>query len=517
MRQLTSLDAQFLAMESPSQYGHVGGLAILDPSTTPDGELTAAHLCRLVSERLHLLRPFRWRLVDVPFGLDHPYWIEDPDFDLDFHIRDTGAPPPGDDRALAEQVARIFARPLDRTRPLWELYLIHGLAGGHVAALTKIHHAVVDGVSGAEILGLLLDPSPEGREIPPLPDRGVGERVPGQIEMLARGLLGMPRQPLRALRGLPSMVSNATSIPGASVMPGVPTLMRASARLGGMFGPGPDNGLLEVSTARAPRTRFNARVSPHRRFAFGSLPLDSIKALKNELGITVNDVVVALCASGVRDWLLARDELPEEPLVAMVPVSVRAPDEAGTFGNRVSFMVVPIPTHVEDPRERLMAAHSYLASAKERHQALPADILTEASNFIPPALFTRASRGMSELFGRLRPPLNLVISNVPGPRIPLYMAGARLEGNYPVSVVTDGVGLNLTVMSYRDDVDFGIICDRELVDDAWSLMHSIAGALEELCEVICGSRQPVVTGRGRRFARDEGAAPRQDSPTGTPG
>jgi WS/DGAT/MGAT family acyltransferase len=513
MRQLTSLDAQFLAMESPRRYGHVGGLAILDPSTTPDGELTAAHLCRLVSERLHLLKPFRWRLVDVPLGLDHPYWIEDPDFDLDFHIRDTGAPPPGDDRALAEQVARIFARPLDRTRPLWELYLIHGLQGGRVAALTKIHHAVVDGVSGAEILGLLLDPSPEGREIEPPARDAVGERVPSQPEMLARGLLGLPRQPLRALRGLPSVLPRATGIPGASAVPGVPTLTRAGARLRGMFGSPTDGGLLEVSTARAPRTRFNGPVSQHRRFAFGSLPLDSVKALKNELGITVNDVVVALCATGVRDWLRERDELPDEPLVAMVPVSVRTPEQAGTFGNRVSFMVVPIPTHIDDPRERLMAAHSYLASAKENHRALPADILTEASNFIPPALFNRAARGMSELFGRVRAPLNLVISNVPGPRIPLFMAGARLDGNYPVSVVTDGVGLNLTVMSYRDNVDFGIICDRDQIDDAWSLIHSIAAALEELCDVICGARRPPA----RRFARDEGASPRQDSPTGTPG
>src|SRR3954470_6392727 len=202
MRQLTSLDAQFLAMESRRRHGHVCGLAILDPSTAPGGRLIAEDLCRLVGERLHLLRPFRWRLVNVPLGLDHPYWIEDPDFDLDFHIRDTGAPPPGNDRALAEQVARIFARPLDRTRPLWELYLIHGLEGGRVAALTKIHHAVVDGVSGAEILGLLLDPSPEGRELEPAAIDDVGERVPGQLEMLGRGLLGLPRQPVRALRGL---------------------------------------------------------------------------------------------------------------------------------------------------------------------------------------------------------------------------------------------------------------------------------------------------------------------------
>jgi diacylglycerol O-acyltransferase / wax synthase len=490
MRQLTSLDAQFLAMESPRTYGHVGGLAILDPSTAPGGQVTGKDISRLVSERLHLLPPFRWRLVDVPLGLDHPYWAEDPDFDLDFHIRDTGAPPPGDDRALAEQVARIFARPLDRTRPLWELYLIHGLEGGRVATLTKIHHSVVDGVSGAEILGLLLDSKPEGRDIPPPPGGSVGERIPSQIEMLGRGLMGIPRQPLRALRALPAMLPNVTRMPGASMVPGVPALTRAGARVRGMLGESPDGDLLEQSTARAPRTRFNGPISPHRRFAFGSLPLDSVKALKNELGITVNDVVVALCASGVRDWLLERDELPDEPLVTMVPVSVRTPEQEGTFGNRVSFMVVPIPTHEADPRERLMRAHEYLIGAKERHQALPADILAEASNFIPPALFTRASRGMAVLFSHVRPPLNLAISNVPGPRIPLYMAGAQLLGNYPVSVVLDGVGLNITVMSYRDSIDVGIVCDRDQIEDAWPLLESMERSLEELCEVICGAKRP---------------------------
>src|SRR3954469_22755102 len=186
MRQLTSLDAQFLAMETPQTWGHVSGLAVLDPSTTPSGQLTIADICRVVSERLHLLPPFRWRLAAVPFGLDHPYWIEDPDFDIDFHIRESAVPPPGDDRRLAETVARIFSRPLDRNHPLWELYLIQGLEGDRSALLTKIHHSVVDGVSGNEILSVLLDPSPEGRRLPevspPVPDR-----IPSELEMLGRG------------------------------------------------------------------------------------------------------------------------------------------------------------------------------------------------------------------------------------------------------------------------------------------------------------------------------------------
>src|SRR3954466_6939838 len=240
MRQLTTLDAQFLAVESARTYGHVGSLAVYDPSTAPGGTFEMADLCRLVGERIHLLPPLHWRLARVPFGVDLPYWIEDPDFDLDFHIRESAVPPPGDDRRLAETVARIFARPLHRTpplwelyllarplcrtRPLWELYLIQGLERGRVALLTKVHHSVVDGVSGNEILAVLLDPSPEGRALPPRGSGPAGERVPSELEMLGRGLMGMPRQPLRALRSAPTALPNLTELPGANAFPGVPTI-----------------------------------------------------------------------------------------------------------------------------------------------------------------------------------------------------------------------------------------------------------------------------------------------------
>src|SRR5436305_8185835 len=257
MRQLTSLDAQFLAVETPRTYGHVGGLAVYDPSTAPGGRLDLRDICHLLGERIHLLPPFRWRLKQVPFGLDHPFWIEDPDFDLDFHIRDSAVPPPGNDRQIAETVARIFARPLDRSRPLWELYLIHGLEGGRVALLTKVHHSVVDGVSGNEILTALLDPSPEGRELPPREERAVPPRLPGELEMLARGLVGLPVQPLRVLRSLPTALPNLTDIPGANAFPAVPTLSRGLSRLRRLLGVEKDEGILEVTSARPPRTCFN--------------------------------------------------------------------------------------------------------------------------------------------------------------------------------------------------------------------------------------------------------------------
>jgi WS/DGAT/MGAT family acyltransferase len=487
MRQLTSLDAQFLAVESARTYGHVGGLAVYDPTTAPGGKLEVGDICRLVSERLHLLPPFRWRLVEVPFGLDHPYWIEDPDFDLDFHVRESAVPPPGDDRRVAETVARIFARPLDRSRPLWELYLIQGLADGRVAMLTKVHHSVVDGVSGSEILSVLLDPSPEGRELPPKGDGAQPERVPSELEMLGRGLMGLPMQPLRALRSMPTALPNLTSLPGANAFPGVPTLTRATSAVRERLGRGgTDPAILEATTARPPKTSFNGRISGHRRFSFGQLSLDTVKAIKNEAVVTVNDVVVALCAGALRDWLKARDELPHKPLVAMVPVSVRTDEQMGTFGNRVSMMIVPIPTHEADPKRRLQRTHELLRGAKSRHKAVPADLLTDATSFIPPAVASLAARTTMEVMGRTRPPVNVVISNVPGPRSPLFCAGAKLEANYPVSVVVDGVGLNLTVMSYLDHLDFGIVADRDQVDDVWSLMDGLRHSFDELTEAALG-------------------------------
>jgi WS/DGAT/MGAT family acyltransferase len=484
MKQLTSLDAQFLAVETGRTYGHVGSLCVYDPSTAPGGELTIKDLCRMVSERLHLLPPFRWRLVNVPFGLDLPYWVEDPDFDIDFHIRESAIPPPGDDRQLAETVSRIFARPLDRARPLWELYLVHGLPDGRVALLTKVHHAVVDGVSGNEILSVLLDPSPEGKEVPPDRERRHGERVPGDLEMLGRGVTGIPRQPLRALRALPKTLPALTEVPGANAFPVVPALSKGLSKLRGLAGAPADPAILEITSARAPKTSFNGRISPHRRFAFGSLSLDTVKDIKNELGITVNDVVVTLCASAVRRWLMDRDELPRTPLIAMIPVSVRAPHETRAFGNRISAMIVPIPTDVAHPRDRLIRAHELLRGAKANHAALPASLLTDATSFIPPAVAALAARTAIDLLSRTRPPLNLVISNVPGPRESLFCAGARLESMFPVSVVVDGVGLNMTVMSYRDHLDFGIVTDQGQIPDAWPFIDHLHTALEELQSVL---------------------------------
>jgi diacylglycerol O-acyltransferase len=479
MRQLTALDQQFLALEDSRHVGHVGGLAILDPSTAPGGELTLLQLQELIAERLAIVPPFRWRLAEVPFDLDYDYWVEDPDFDLDFHVRELALAPPGTDSQLAEQVARIFARSLDRARPLWELYLIHGLPEGRVALMSKIHHAVIDGMSGAEIMGALFDLDQNGRETP-APRSTAVARPPGELEMLARGLAGLPRYPLRLLSSIPRALPDISEVPSLTGVPGVALAGRIAGAVQGVVGR--RDRVIGQRDLVPPRTSFNGRVSAHRRFVFGRLSLDEVKQIKSAHGATVNDVVVSICAGAVRRWLIDHDELPADPLVAQIPVSVRTPEQQGTYGNRILLMTAPLFTNEHDPVTRLARTHEALAEMKERHKALPAELLQDANQFIPPAVFSRAARLSFAISSskRGRPAWNLVISNVPGPQLPIYLAGARLEANYPISVITDGMGLNITVMSYCGGMDFGIVADREQMPDVWNLIDNLQAEVDAL-------------------------------------
>ncbi len=485
MRQLTWLDATFLNLESATTFGHVSQLTLLDPSTRPSGELTLEDVKAGLQERLHLLPPFRWRLAQVPFDLDYPYWVESPEFDLDFHLRELGLPSPGDDRQLAEQVARLHARPLDRSRPLWELYLIYGHQSGYVGQFTKIHHACIDGASGAEIMSVLLDRQAEPAEVPKPDERWRPERAPGQAEMLWRGLSGALVRPLRGLRAVPRLLPKLDNVPVLGTLPGVGTVSGVSGRVARTAGLAPrsqDGAVIERPAGKAPRTPFNTKITAHRRFAFGSLPLSEVKLIKDAFGLTINDVVMALCAGALRRWLIDHGALPEESLLAGVPVSVRTEEQSGTFGNQVSAMIAPIFTNVADPLERVRAIHGAMSGAKERHGALPATLLQDFDHFITPAVATRASRVVMRLGAstRIAPPFNVAISNVPGPQVPLYSTGARVMAGYPVSVVMDGAALNMTVMSYNGHLDFGIVSCREVVPDLWPMMQGLRESLNEL-------------------------------------
>ena len=476
MHQLSGLDAAFLAMETSAVYGHVGSICVVDPSTALE-PLTLERLQSVIASRLHLVPPFRRRLAEVPFGFDQPYWIEDPDFDIEFHVRELALPAPGDDKQLAEQAARLHARPLDRRRPLWELYLISGLSGGRAAIYTKVHHAAIDGVSGNDILGAVLDLSPEGRDLGEVPPWQCDE-VPGSIPLLARSLLTLAWQPVRAVRVGAAVAASLPGLARTATMPELPLVGRFLPRRG-------SSAVLQQSGLRAPRTPFNRTLSPHRRWAFRTLPLDDVKEVKRAAGATVNDVVMALTAGALRTWLLDHDALPDGPLIAAVPVSVRTEAQKGTGGNRVSTMIAPMGTHLADPLERLRYAHDAMRAAKDQHGALPADLLSDVTQFAMPALAGQAAR----VAARLRlvewlSPFNLIVSNVPGPSRPLYYAGAKLLAYYPLSAIADGQGLNITVMSYADGMHFGLIADRELVPDVDRMAGYLADELDALKKAL---------------------------------
>jgi diacylglycerol O-acyltransferase len=469
MKQLSGLDASFLSLETRNSSGHVGGVCLLDPREAPR-PLDLEALRDLFASRVGLVPVLRQRLLEVPLGLDQPYWVDDEDFDLEFHVRAVALPRPGSDAQLAEQVSRLHSRPLDRTRPLWETYLISGLAKKRLAVYTKIHHAAIDGVSGAEVLTLLLDLTPEGRPQAAAPAFRP-ERPPSLARMLAgagRTAALRPLDTMRITRDLIRYIPAAGSVAGPV--------------LGRMLGLGErDGSVIPTAPLRPPPTPFNRPVTPHRRWAFRSVALDDVKAVKNAFGMSVNDVVLAMCAGGLRRWLISREALPASPLVAMIPVSVRGEAGQGAMGNKVSAMLAALPTHLPTAQERLAMAHEATTIAKAQHAAIPPGLVENITDFAPPALAARAARVAfaTGLLHRL-PPFNLVISNVPGPDVQAYLAGAKLLAYYPVSVVMDGQGLNITVHGYRGGLHFGLIACRELVPDIDALTGYVVDELGNL-------------------------------------
>jgi WS/DGAT/MGAT family acyltransferase len=487
MKQLTGLDATFLHLENAAQFGHVSGLSIFARPDDPGYDPYTAWRSQ-VEQRLHLLEPLRRRLVEVPLGLDHPSWVNDPDFDLDFHVRHTAVPPPGSDTQLATTVARLISRPLDRRKPLWLTYVIEGLSDERFAVLTIIHHAAIDGASGVELLTLMLDEEPGGADVPPPDHEWRPERVPSDLQMLVGATLGLPRKPARAVllaartaRELGTATRNPALVAAANQV-------RGSLRgpLGTVLNIGRDRGeerdtASSLPSVRPPRTPFNDKITPHRRLAIGSASLETVKTIKSALGATVNDVVMAVCAGGLRTWLEEHDALPEDPLVGLVPVSIRTGEETDRWTNRVSMLSTVLPTDEPDPVERVRRVHAAMSNSKELFQALPAERLTDFAEFPPPAVFARAMRLSARLrLGSRLAPGNLVVSNVPGPRRPLYAAGARLLHYYPVSVIVEGQGLNITVQSYLDNLDFGLVSCPELVPDVDALLDAILADIDAL-------------------------------------
>ncbi len=471
MKQLTGLDASFLHIETGTAYGHVSSLSVYARPDDPDFDPHAVFRAQ-VEAKLPELEPFRRRLVEVPFGLDRPYWINDPDFDLDMHINHVAIPEVGGQEYVEDLIARLIAKPMDRSRPLWEVYVIEGLPGGDFGIFTKVHHATIDGAAGAEMLATILAPVD-----PELTDDWEPEEEPSQSDLLAKTAVELARSPAKALRlqvRALSELGRLTETRGFDelanqIRRGLPGPAGAVVRrfLGDERPVDQDKPPLLPSLG-GPRTPFNATITGDRIFAYRSARLEHIKQLKTATGATVNDVVMAVCSGALRRYLLDHDALPDRNLIAMVPVSIRTGEETEKWSNRVSAIFADLPTTLEEPVERLASVHQSMVDAKGQFDLMPADTLTQMSDLAPPALATRAARLATRVrfADRTNPPANLVISNVPGPRSPLDLAGqAMLKHYYPISTIVDGQGLNVTVQSYVDVLDFGLVACRSLVPD----------------------------------------------------
>ncbi|HUW04474.1 MAG TPA: wax ester/triacylglycerol synthase family O-acyltransferase [Acidimicrobiales bacterium] len=491
MRQLSGLDTGFLSAETRTTFLHISSLIVLDTERSDGSRVTVPELRAVLEERMHEIPLSRRRLVEVPFQLDNPYWIDDADFDSSFHIRHLAVPSPGDERELAELVAHLASTPLDRNRPLWETYFIEGLEGGDLAILTKVHHASVDGVGGIELLATLLDLVPEPRDA--APDDWEGEAEPSPTVLLTRAFQRMLERPRRLVRFQRNVFesfaqTNPRAVPFFPLLPLLGNLGTAGIALFSNLLQPPPSTLPEARSlhgpdAKIPRTVFNGMISSGRRFAYGSVSLDDVKRIgKSHAGATVNDVVLAIVAETLRPWLQSRGELPDEPLVAMVPISIRSEGADGEMGNQVSMVVSPIHTHIEDPGERVRAIHETMRVVKQEQATVPDDLLQDFAEFATPALAALAARGAAamHLVDRIEPLANLTISNVPGPQFPLYAGGARVKGLWPCSALADGMGLNVTVVSYDGDVCFGILGCRKQLPDAWELVDEIPRAVDRL-------------------------------------
>ncbi len=469
MKQLTGVDLGFLLMETTNNYGHVNGLSIYErPSDDFDP-------FQMVRERFRVmvghLEPLRRKVVEVPLGLDRPYWVEDADFDLDFHVRHIGLAPPGAADQLAEQVARIVGRRMDRARPLWEAYVIEGLADGRWALLQKTHHATIDGASGVIMLKMFTDEKRDA-EWGLVEREWSGEAPPSSSQMLQRAVRNLALNPVRGARLSLGLVRDLADAAGLTSIGGLARGARSTLGAITRRSTSSPESRVNIPVTSAPPTPWNKTVSAHRRFAMRSASLDNLKRLKEATGGTLNDVVMAICAGALRAYLLEHDALPAGALRAMVPVSIRTGNEDDPWTNRVSGLVVDLPTNCADPLERVALCRAAMNVAKSQFDLMPADALGQAADYTSPVVAASALRLVSRLrlADRVNYPINVVISNVPGPRQTLYFAGARLDAYIPVSTVSDGIGLNITVHSYGDRMDFGLISDRELVPDLWHLV-----------------------------------------------
>jgi diacylglycerol O-acyltransferase / wax synthase len=457
MKRLSGTDALFLSTETPAWHQHVGGLTVVDPAESD--RFSFAEVRQTLIDRIDRVPKFRWKLKEVPLHLDRAVWIEDKDFSMDKHFRRIAVPPPGGRRELGDLLGMLMGYQLDRRRPLWEMWFVEGVVGGQVALITKFHHCLMDGVSGAGLAEQLFDlePNPPAQPAPPPPDDEAGLYEPSDLELFARALLPTFQTPRKITEYLVRTAGR-----------GVTVLQQRNRNPLAMGVSGPC---------------FNRTVGPHRQNSFVSVSLDDVKAVKDELGVKVNDVVLGLVSGALRQHMLRHGDMPEGSLAAQVPISTRVADDTDQ-ANQVATMGATLATDIEDPLERMRTIYASTQSAKELTHAVRARRIQSVGEVAPPLLIGLASRAAwaANLSDRMPVVANVVVSNVPGPPFPVYSCGARVSGIYAASVLLFFAGLNITLMSYIDRLDFGLTSDPDLLDDPWEIADGIKDALAELME-----------------------------------
>jgi diacylglycerol O-acyltransferase / wax synthase len=453
MDRLSALDVSFLTNESSSAHMHVGGIMIFE-GPPPAYEDLLEH----VESRLHLVPRFRQKLAHPPIETGRPFWVDDPTFNLEYHVRHSALPSPGSEEQLRRMAARVFSQQLDRTKPLWELWLVQGLTRKRFALISKTHHALVDGVSGVDIATVLFDLKPV-----PEPIRAEHEWIPAKSpsssELAAKGAEGLAKIPLAAARRLERAIEHPRE-----------TLAKAG-ELAEAIG--------EVAWTfadPAPTVPLNVEIGSHRRFLWVRSDLAQFKRIKDALGGTVNDVVLAVVAGGVREWLHGRGIRTEGLEVrAQVPVSIRAKDETGNLGNRITAMRAALPVYIEDPEQRLAKVREQMRDLKDSKQALGAEAISRFNDFAPPTLLAQAARinFSTRLF-------NMVVTNVPGPQVPIYLLGRELEDVFPVGFLPPQQALFVAIMSYNGGINFGLLADYDSMDDVGVIADGIERALADL-------------------------------------
>ncbi len=509
MDQLQGMDASFVALETPNSPMHIGSLLIYDPSTAPEGFVRFKDILKFYEDRMQLSKTVRQKLVKVPFNVDYPYWVEDADFDLEYHVRHLALPKPGDWRQLCIQAARIFSRPLDLSRPPWEFTVIEGLDNvpgvpkGSYAIVTKVHHSAIDGMSGIDLMQALHTMEPTTAP-PNLPDTWKPEKNPNKLGMFAKGYVRAWLNPIRQV-GV-----------AAQAVPGV--YRAAKGMIKGEFGLN--------AAIRAPKTRFNTKVSPHRVYEGRVFELAHIKALRSLAeGAKVNDVMLTIIGGGLHKYLKHHNDLPKTTMTAMAPISVRSEGEKNTMGNQVSAMIAPLGTHIADPAKRMAYVYEQTSRSKEMTNAIGARQMTEASK-VSPALFMALGAQAYTRLGianlNMTPIINTIVTNVPGPPIPIYSAGAKLISMQGMLCLMDGVALGHVVQSYVKEATISFTADRKVMTDPEFYAQCLQESFEEMAAAAELNLKPPTKAKAKPASKPKTRAiaakstrPKRKAPTKT--